>query len=56
MADRIRHGHARHVCDLDRPFAQYHDGDHECSCGQRWPQLATDDGPVPTVKGMRGEA
>lgn len=53
MADRIRHGHARHVCDLNRPgVGRYHDGDHQCTCGLRWPQRATDDRPVSTVKGM----
>lgn len=54
VADRIRHGHAHHVCDLNRPgLGRYHDGEHECTCGLRWAQQAADDGPVPTVKGIQ---
>lgn len=43
MTDRFRHGHARHVCERERPAFRAHEGDHECRCGQRYAKTETDD-------------
>lgn len=42
LLDRLRHGHARHRCDRDRPFMREHVGDHRCACGVTFLRLATD--------------
>jgi len=42
IEDRLKYGHAKHVCVRTREFAQEHDGDHQCSCGFTYPKQETD--------------